>query len=75
MRMVKLRSGVRIIEERAPLTARSRRHEDRWISTPKWGTVTQISADRFLVKHGFLKGESPLKTPESGEQLISETEK
>jgi acetyl esterase/lipase len=42
---------------------------------PKWGTVTQISADRFLVKHGFLKGESPLKAPESGEKLIFETEK
>lgn len=35
-----------------------------------WQTVTLIAADRFLVKHGLLAGETTLKMPASGEKLV-----
>lgn len=36
----------------------------------QWETVTLIAADRFLVRHGFLRGEPTLSTPPSGEELV-----
>jgi acetyl esterase len=35
-----------------------------------WQTLTLIAADRFLVQQGFLKGESTLISPASGEKLF-----
>jgi acetyl esterase len=35
-----------------------------------WQNVTLAAADRFLVEHGFLKGESTLAAPPGGEKLI-----
>lgn len=39
-----------------------------------WRTVTLIAADKFLVKHGLLTGESTLQPPGTGEKLIPATE-
>lgn len=35
-----------------------------------WRTITLIAADRFLSKHGFLKGEPTLQVPATGEKLV-----
>jgi acetyl esterase len=35
-----------------------------------WQNLTFAAADRFLVEHGFLKGETPLAVPAGGEKLI-----
>jgi dienelactone hydrolase len=35
-----------------------------------WRTVTLMEADKFLVKHGLLTGESTLKAPATGEKLV-----
>jgi acetyl esterase/lipase len=40
-----------------------------------WRTVTLIAADKFLVKHGFLTGESTLKAPATGEKLVPASQK
>ena len=34
-----------------------------------WKTVTLVEADRFLVRHGFLKGEPTMTMPASGEKM------
>jgi hypothetical protein len=36
-----------------------------------WQTVTLIAADRFLIKQGFLTGESTKTMPETGEKLVT----
>jgi acetyl esterase/lipase len=36
-----------------------------------WQTVTLIAADRFLVQHGFLRGEPTLTAPKAGERLTA----
>ncbi len=38
-----------------------------------WQTVTLIAADKFLVKHGLLTGESTKTMPASGEKLMQES--
>lgn len=35
-----------------------------------WQTITLIAADRFLVQHGFLKGEPTLVAPAGGQKLV-----
>ena len=45
-----------------------------WNHSPKWQTVMLIETDKFLVKHGFLTGESPLTMPGSGEEFIHPTD-
>ena len=45
MRILKLCSGVRTIEERASLKAKSRRREDRWISAPGVGVKQTTGTD------------------------------
>lgn len=41
-----------------------------FFNSDPWRTVTLIEADKFLAKHGFLKGQPTLKMPSSGEQLV-----
>lgn len=36
-----------------------------------WQTLALIAADRFLVKHGLLRGEPTLTAPATGEKLVS----
>jgi acetyl esterase len=45
--------------------------EHGFFNKPHWRTVTLIAADEFLVKHGLLSGQSPLKMPSSGEKLVT----
>lgn len=45
-----------------------------WNHSPQWQTTMLIETDNFLVKHGFLTGESPLTMPESGEKFVPPTD-
>lgn len=46
-----------------------------WNYSAQWQTVMLIATDKFLVRHGFLTGESPLTMPKSGEHFIPATDK
>jgi dienelactone hydrolase len=45
-----------------------------WNHSPQWQTVMLIETDKFLVKHGFLTGETTLTMPESGERFVPSTD-
>ena len=40
-----------------------------------WANVTLVAADRFLKKHGLIKGEPTLVAPKIGEKLVNEQNK
>jgi acetyl esterase/lipase len=48
--------------------AKDQKHS--FFNNEPWRTVTLIEADKFLVKHGLLTGETTLKLPASGEKLV-----
>lgn len=41
-----------------------------FFNRPPWQDVTLAAADRFLVEHGFLKGDGTLASPPGGEKLV-----
>ena len=45
-----------------------------WNHSPQWQTVMLIETDKFLVKNGFLTGETTLTMPESGERFVPSTD-